>query len=257
MVWLREPRKKRAGRSAEERGPVVPAIPALPPISLKKKGEVLEQLRALLDGGKFAPGSKLPPERTLAVQLGVGRPALREAIKALSILDLLESRRGAGTFVKEQAGRSAQWPQNTDLDGTHFELLELLEVRKMLEPRAAWLAAARAMQNELREIEGARRALEAAGDDWQRIVDLDFELHTAIIRAAGNAVLSWIHQVLTPALLKSRKVTARSAPNRTRMYRDHDAIVEAILKREPDRAEQAMMEHLHTVGMDLISDARD
>lgn len=257
MVWLREPKKKRARQSAVEREPMVHSTAPAPPIPLKKTGEVLDQLRSLLQSGTFVPGSKLPSERALAVQLGVGRPALREAIKALSILDLLESRRGAGTFVKEQAGVSAQWPQKPDLEGTHFELLELLEVRKMLEPRAAWLAAARAMQNDLREIESARRALEAAGDDWQRIVDLDLELHAAIIRAAGNAVLTWIHQFLTPALVKSRKVTARSAPNRSRMYRDHSAIVEAILKREPDQAERAMMEHLHTVGMDLIAEVRD
>ena len=69
--------------------------------------------------------------------------------------------------------------------------------------------------------------------------------------------MTWIHQVLTPAMLKSRKVTARSAPNRSRMYRDHSAIVEAILKRQPDQAERAMMEHLHMVGMDLISGVRD
>jgi len=251
MVWLREPKNRQARQPAQAVAATEPAIP------LKRRGEVVEQLRSLLQSGEFLPGSKLPPERALAVRLGVGRPALREAIKALSILDLLESRRGAGTFVKAQTELSARWPPKPDLDGTHFELLDLLEVRKMFEPRAAWLAATRATQKDLREIESARRTLEAAGDDWQRIVDLDLELHAAIIRAAGNAVLTWIHQMLTPAMLKSRKVTARSAPDRSRMYRDHNAIVEAILKRQPDLAERAMMEHLHTIGMDLIAEVKD
>lgn len=257
MARPREPNKKRARPAAEARKPVVPATPPSHPIPLKKQGEVLEHLRSLLQSGEFPPGTRLPPERALAAQFGVGRPALREAIKALGILDLLESRRGAGTFVKAQLGLSVDWPQKPYLDVTKFELLELLEVRKMFEPRAAWLAAARAVQNELRDIEVARRALEAAGDDWQRVVGLDFEFHSSIIRAAGNAVLTRIHQALTPAMLESRRVTARSVRDRSRMNRDHDAIVEAILKRQPDQAERAMLEHLHTVGMDLISRARD
>jgi GntR family transcriptional repressor for pyruvate dehydrogenase complex len=253
----REPHKKPARQPADEGEPVVHATAQPHPILLKRRGDVLEHLRTLLQSGKFPPGTRLPSERALAMQLGVGRPALREAIKALSILDLLESRRGAGTFVKAQDGLPAHWPEKPYLDGTQFELLELLEVRKMFEPRAAWLAAARALQNELREIEAARRALEAAGDDWQRVVDLDFEFHATIIRAAGNAVLTSIHEALTPAMLESRRVTARSVPDFSRMYRDHSAIVEAILKRQPDQAERAMLEHLHTVGMDLISRVRE
>lgn len=130
MVWLREPKNRHVRQPKDESETVVHAIATEPAIPLKRKGEVVEQLRSLLQSGDFPPGSKLPPERALAVKLGVGRPALREAIKALSILDLLESRRGAGTFVKAQTGLSA-WPSRPDLDGTNFELLDLLEVRKM------------------------------------------------------------------------------------------------------------------------------
>ena len=217
-------------------------------------GQVIERLRALIADGSYEPGSKLPPERELALQLGVGRPAIREAIKALSILDVIESRRGAGTFVRTQESRQAGWPERASLNNTNFGMLELLEVRKMFEPRAAWLAAARANENDLRRIDAARRALEDAGEDWRRIVDLDFELHTAIVCAAGNPVLAWIHRLLMPVMLESRSITARSAADRSRMHRDHRAIVDGILRREPEAAQQAMLDHIHTIGMDLITE---
>ena len=221
--------------------------------STANRGEVLERLHELIQNGGYAAGEKLPPERALAVKLGVGRPAVREAIKALGILGVIESRRGAGTFVLQVRGGHARWPDHPNPEGASFELLDLLEARKMFEPRAAWLAAARATERDLREIEAARRALEASGDDWRKIADGDLRLHAAIIHAAGNSVLTWIHHSLTPMMRKSRSITARSAPDRSRMHRDHTLIVESIVKGQPDEAEKAMLEHLHTIGMDLIA----
>jgi GntR family transcriptional regulator, transcriptional repressor for pyruvate dehydrogenase complex len=219
--------------------------------------EALARLRALIESSGCQPGSKLPPERVLASQLGVGRPALREAIKALSILDVLESRRGDGTYLKSREPLNARWPAHVDLDQAGFGLLELLEVRKMIEPRAAWLAAARGDERCLQAIEKARRNLEKRDQSWQEVVELDWELHSSIIRAAKNRVLELVNESLTPLMIRSRQITARTtAPDRSRMHRDHAAVVSAILRGQPDQAERAMLDHLQTVGLDLIAEVK-
>ncbi len=216
---------------------------------------VIEKLKSFIEEGGYQPGEKLPPERDLAERLGVGRPALREGIKALCILDGLQSRRGDGTYVKSLDALTQGWPRRLEVP-TSFNMLDLLELRKMIEPKAAALAAARASESDLRRIERERRRIEDAGENWERIGTYDFLLHTTIIEAAGNRVLTDVNRFLAPLLKKSREITAGNAPNRIRMLNDHRAIVEAIVKREAQVAEQAMLEHLHTVGLDLIADRK-
>jgi DNA-binding FadR family transcriptional regulator len=225
-----------------------------PDLGADRASEVLARLRTLIEGG-YQKGMKLPPERALAAQLGVGRPALREAIKALSILDVLESRRGDGTYVKTCEPLERRWPEHVELEPASFSMLDLLEVRKMIEPRAAWLAAARGSERHLRSIEAARRALEANDQDWRRVAALDWELHSTIMQAAQNPVLEFVNRTLAPLMMESRRITART-DDRSRMHVDHARIVTAILRGQSEEAERAMLEHLQTVGLDLISEIR-
>jgi GntR family transcriptional repressor for pyruvate dehydrogenase complex len=198
----------------------------------------------------------LPPERLLAEQFKAGRPAIREAIKALTILDVLESRRGDGTYVKSLAALHSGWPAVVEVSEENFDMLELLEVRKIIEPKAAKLAATRASEHDLVEIARLQAALEAEPIDWRKVGDLDYRLHAAIIRAAGNSILSSLHKHLAPLLLRSREITARTAQDWRRMRDDHTGIVRAILRGEGDAAEQAMLEHMHDIGLDLISNRK-
>lgn len=214
---------------------------------------VLARVRMLIESGNYGPGSKLPPERALARNLGVGRPAIREAIKALSILDVLESRRGDGTYVKSLAALKTDWPAKVQVTTKEFSMLELLEVRKTLEPQAARLAASRAGETDLRTIEELRSALEKPSIGWKEVVALDYRLHEAIFIASKNSILLTLHHSLAQLLLESREITARSTPNWTRMQDDHNAIVRAIVRGEADTADEAMLEHMHHIGLDLIS----
>ena len=216
---------------------------------------VLDRLRSFIENGVYPPGARLPSERELAAQFGVGRPAVREALKALSILDAVESRRGDGTYVKSAGLARLAWPAHIAIQPASFSALQLLEVRKMIEGRACWLAATRATQDQLRDIEVARRSLEAEGNSWQMVVKLDMELHATILRAAQNPVLDRINEFLAPMMVQSRSITARSAENRSGMYADHKAIVDAIFQGQSDAAERAMMVHLQRVGLDLITSA--
>lgn len=213
-------------------------------------------LRGFIEDGGFRPGMKLLPERALAEKLGVGRPAIREAIKALSILDVLESRRGDGTYVKSVAALRSGWPSKMELLNSNFEMLDLLEVRKIVEPQAARLAATRATEAQLQKIEKELMVLENTRKGWQELGHYDLLLHSDIIEAAENPILTQLNNLLAPLLRKSREISAARAPDRAQMSKDHRAIVDAIIKGEAEAAERAMLEHLHNVGLDLISDRK-
>ncbi len=214
--------------------------------------DVIAKIRTLIERGRIPPGSKLPPERALAVELGVSRPAVREAIKVLGGLGVLESRHGSGTFVKLAEPVAELSPISMGEAGIEPRVLDLLEVRKLLEPRAAWLAATRASERQLLDIETARQRLELRDRDWKLVAKLDYELHLAIFRGAQNPALVLIYEFLMSRILGNRAEKVRFAPDVQQMRSSHKAIVEAILKRQAATAAQAMIDHLHNVGMDYI-----
>ena len=217
--------------------------------------KAIAMLRDFIEQGGYSPGMVLPAERVLAEKLGVGRPAIREGIKALSILDVIESRRGAGTYIKSLEGLRVGWPASVELRSSDFTLLDLLEVRKMFEPAAARLAAIRAGESHLRRIASECSQIEDA-HDWETMAKHDLALHNAIIEAAGNPVLVELNNAIARLQRKSRDVTGASAPNREAMLSGHRHIVDAILRGEGESAEKAMLEHLHQVGLDLISNRK-
>jgi len=218
--------------------------------------KALEKLRELIGCQGLQPGMKLPSERELAARFGVGRPMLREAIKALSMLDVVESRCGDGTYIKSLGGLNLGWSVKLDKIEENFDMIELLEVRKMFEPRAAALAAARANQKQLHEIEREVRIQEAHVDDPDLFVRRDYSFHDAIIRAAGNTILFDLARVLAPLLLKSRHITLGSRIDFQKGFQQHVAIFEAIRLRQSELAERAMLEHLQTVALDFITQGK-
>jgi len=216
---------------------------------------VLERLRSYIQEEALEVGEALPSERVLAEQFGVGRPAIREGIKALTILDVVESRRGSGNYIRSLTGLSTEWPATIELRSTNFNLLELLEVRKIIEPAAARLAASRGSEAALARIERACRDIEK-DSSWDNRSQHDFELHTAIVEAATNPVLTDLYRTLTVPLKRSRDITSHSAPDRKRMLWHHRQIVNAIFRGEAEAAATAMLEHLHQVGLDLIANPK-
>jgi DNA-binding FadR family transcriptional regulator len=173
-------------------------------------------------------------------------------LKTLAGLGVLESRNRSGTFVRSLEPLEAGWEA---AEGVRFGVLELLEARRILEPRAAWLAATRATERDLLEIESARQKLETHEQDWRLVARLDSELHAAIIRGARNPALDLMNQALTSRAFATRNLIAGFAPDVARMRADHKAIVDAILMRQADAAEKAMADHLQSLGLDFISEA--
>ncbi|MDX6516353.1 MAG: hypothetical protein QOH73_2019 [Gaiellaceae bacterium] len=166
--------------------------------------EAIEKIKALIVAGEFAPGSKLPRERELADRLGLSRSSLREAVRALTLVGVLETRQGDGTYV-------TSLDADLLLASTAFvselasgpSMLELFQVRRILEPAVTALAAARISDEELDELD---RCLEhmAEAQGTEAFVAADESFHKVIRDACGNAMLSSLLSVLSGGTVAAR-----------------------------------------------------
>src|SRR5436309_3498116 len=182
-----------------------------PPVAERRRNagvtdEAIEQIRELVASGEWGPGTRLPREADLAAQLGLSRNSLREAVRALSLVNVLEVRQGDGTYV------SSLEPDlllgETTRFATHLlrgrTVLEVFEVRRLLEPAAAALAARR-MDPEGKE--RLRRELErmfAAGERVEDLVEADAAFHDVIAGSTGNAVLRSLLASLSTRTVRAR-----------------------------------------------------
>lgn len=262
MVWLKRDSlmvplarlRSEAPTSAAADG-VTAATASLRPAmdtGTSRGSEVLSRIRKLIEDGYFPPGSKLAAERKLAEQLNVGRPMVREAIKVLTTLGMLESRGGSGTYVKSVQPRDPFTASLVAESRPDFGVLHLLEVQKIIEPHAAWLAATRAGERELADIENARQRLEMHDRDWKLTARLDMEFHKAVLRGAQNPLLETIHGFVVERFLASQAAAVRFTPDLERLRNDHRLIAEAILCRQADAAELAMRNHWNAATQDFI-----
>ncbi|NEE26978.1 FadR family transcriptional regulator, partial [Streptomyces sp. SID7982] len=167
----------------------------------------IAQIRELIRSGALPPGSKLPPEQKLAAQLGLSRNLAREAVKALAMARVLEVRRGDGTYVTslqpslllEGLGRAVEL-----LQGDSGALLDLMEVRRLLEPPATALAATRISDGELAEVKRHLDAMLAARDDIEELNAHDAAFHRAIVAATGNESLLTLLEGVSGRTLRAR-----------------------------------------------------
>lgn len=214
------------------------------------------QLRELLLNGDYAPGDKLPPERSMVDQFGVGRSSIREALRMLEAENLVRTVHGVGVLVVD----SQSEPVNEEADQSGLRslllegstVLELLEARRGLEETSAGLAATRLTPQDekvLREMAAQFEQVESAED----YVALDVEFHLAIARAAKNRILLRLTEDIRQGLVgfSSRGIQMRG--RRERATAEHKAIMEAIVARRPGAAKAAMLKHLEESERDLLA----
>ncbi|GAA4715182.1 FCD domain-containing protein [Pseudonocardia yuanmonensis] len=214
---------------------------------------VEQSLRALLaegaQDGRFGPGSKLPTERALVEQLAAPRSAIRRALETLERDGVVIRHVGRGTFLTEAA------VQQVDGAPADTSPAEIMQVRLLLEPGVAALAARVATQADLDRI-GECLAGGGASEDFEGFESWDARLHRAIAKAAHNGLLMNMFDVLNTAralpvwgTLKRRT----SSPERRRCYHEeHTAIVEALCDRDPEAAAAGMRRHLEHVSDNLL-----
>jgi GntR family transcriptional repressor for pyruvate dehydrogenase complex len=220
----------------------------------RRESSSTEITRRLLDyllSGSVELGQKIPPERQLAGALGVGRSAVREAIKSLSLLGLLDVRQGDGTYLSRSSSdllpRVIEW-------GMLLEqpyVADLIEAREEMEPIVARLAAERRSAGDVEALRALVAEMEAATDDIGRYVDADTAFHLKLAEAAGNALfrnqLSGIRELLR-TWAKSVLEAAGETESSLAM---HKPILEAVERRDAHAAELAMTAHMERASRRL------
>ncbi|MEU3937173.1 FadR/GntR family transcriptional regulator [Streptomyces sp. NPDC029044] len=210
--------------------------------------KAIEQIRELIRSGALPPGAKLPPEPELAAQLGLSRNLAREAVKALAVARVLEVRRGDGTYVTslqpslllEGLGGAVEL-----LQSDKGALLDLMEVRRLLEPLATGLAASRITDEQLGEVERHLDAMREARDDVEELNAHDAAFHRAVVAATGNETLLTLLESVSGRTLRARiwrgQVDHRSSE---RTLAEHQAIFDALCTRDPSLSQAAALLHV-------------
>ena len=205
---------------------------------------IAERLISLISERQLKPGDKLPSERELAAMMQVGRPALREALRGLAMMNIVEIRQGSGTYVASL--KPELLVERLDfvfsLDDSTFT--ELLEARAMLEPSIAAAAALNATEAELVEISACLERAAASVLDPGLFLAADLELHQRITAAAHNQIIGRFMAALSRLGSASRSRTGELQGVRDQSLQDLQAIVAALLRRDPGAATRAMHNHL-------------
>ncbi|WP_062113157.1 FadR/GntR family transcriptional regulator [Aureimonas sp. AU40] len=205
--------------------------------------QVADQIRALIRAGQFPPGSRLPAERELAVQLGVSRPSLREALIALEIDGSVEIRMGSGVYVCAP-GEEAYAPTRPLGESPS----ELMRARAAIESTVAQLAAARMTPDTLAQLRQALNAMGAEIDAGRKPLEQDRLFHLTIAAQTGNAVLTRIVRELFDdrhSPISAQMRVRFETPETWRVaLAEHEAILEALGSGDPILAQAAMRMHL-------------
>jgi len=231
--------KKREGKGTT-------AIQAVETERLYRK--IAHQLSELITAGEFASGERLPSERELAVQLGVSRPSVREALIALEVKGIVEIRVGAGVFVMSP-GRDVVTSIDFDEGESPFELLQ---ARRVVEGETAAQAARMATVADLTKIRAATKEMRQAWEHGKTTEDTDRAFHLAIAEASHNGPLAAMVQMLWDQgrglMWKQMEKHFETPQLRAEILRNHDAILEAIEDRNPYDAQLKMYAHLDYVS---------
>jgi len=214
--------------------------------------EVVSQIHELIREGKFKAGDQLPSERELAETFKVSRTSVREALRALETQGLVVSRTGTGTFIADLPIESLVAPLATLLIEEKNALADIFEMRKLIEPHIASLAAERATK---RDIERMKRILEkqrAEVDQGATGVEEDAEFHFSIGRATQNQALEKLVSGLMDILSHSREESLQT-PGRSQASLDsHHKILSAIEAHDKERARKATLSHIEHVEQNVL-----
>jgi len=218
---------------------------SLPLRAAKRSDAVYDILEQLIASRQIPPGSRLPPERDLAAQLGVSRNSVREAVHELELKRLVERRSGRGTMVLNPQSNSHGALLN-ELPSDDRDLLEIMDFRLTIEPPIAALAAERSTRGNLT---GLLRLLdEMAGESRPaRVAELDHSFHTAVAKATHNRLLVKLHEMSAEWLRQSRREALQSRSRREASLAGHRRIYEAIKAGDRDGAHAAMLDHIQQV----------
>lgn len=209
--------------------------------------------RSLLDG-RLRPGDRLLPERELAVALGVSRPVLREALRGLAQLGLVETRQGSGSVIRRPSPEMLRDVFTFTLAADGGAVEDVMQARIAIECQAIRLACARAGAAERAAVRAGLEDILATIDDAEAGGRADAAFHAALVAASASPTLIALHDTLSELLLASH-VARRRETLGTRRIRDslaaaHRAVFTALVARDPDRADATLRRHFR-IGDEL------
>ncbi len=207
--------------------------------------EAIEKIKQMIISGRVRPGEKLPREADLAAELGLSRNSLREAVKALSLINVLDVRQGDGTYATSLAPslllEALSFVVDFHRDDT---VLDFLEIRRILEPAATALAAVRMPDEDRIELGKVLDAADASAP-VDEFVAADMEFHRLIAVGSGNSVLASLVDSMSVPTARARVWRGMTEPRaQERTLAEHRAIYQAIMNRDTDLARSTAIVHI-------------
>jgi len=212
--------------------------------------DVIEQIENLILEGNMSPGDVLPTERELAQAFGISRGTLREAFRILEREGLIETRPGGGRFLAKdlnQAEDKHRMLENIE----RATIIELLEAREIFETGIAELAAVRATDQDILDIENAFEQWGKTGVDDEDPKHPDQAFHLSIAKATHNVVLVNLIELHMDLIRRTLQKTGSIPGRKDEVYEEHLAILQAVKARDPARAKAALLDHLHKVKRNI------
>lgn len=218
---------------------------------------IIDSIKSDIIAGKLCSGEKLPPERELAKQFGVSRTSIREALRTLEILGVIESIQGSGNFITGNYEKSLIESMSMMFLLQKIDSLQISQLREALETKAALLAVDSITDEQIQRLEEIVKEMSITVDE-NRNVALDKELHYTIAAASKNSIIIQILNILSELInidIKDRRKEILSdVRNVSRLQKIHEQIVHSIKNKNPHAAYEAMMQHFIIIAESLKSD---
>lgn len=215
--------------------------------------QIVEYIEQCIIKGELKSGDKLPSERVFAETLGVSRIPLREALRSLSQLGLVETKHGQGTFIRDANNSFLTRKLATYMYSSETSVFEILQFRQILESECAKIAATSASKEELEEIKYYKNKAEEAeisirNGNYEEFSDMDIKFHTAIVKASHNLLFLNLFNAIHKTL-KIQQIWSLSESNEIYDYiAFHRLICDAIENKNPDEAYNSSRNHIISVG---------
>lgn len=217
---------------------------------LKLSDAVASQLEALIRSSHFGSDGRLPSERELAEQFGVGRGSMREAISKLETLGIIVKNHGIGTFVA--SGNAAATTSISLPSAGDVTAMELFEVRYFVEPASAAMCAERRTAQDIKALKAVLAGSQEDAVDAEEFVRLDYAFHTLIVKSSKNRLLAQMYEHLAPhhAIYSAKVISIANQCERA--YKGHLRILDAIVSSDPAIAKKQALTHLRFAEQDLL-----
>jgi GntR family transcriptional repressor for pyruvate dehydrogenase complex len=212
--------------------------------------QVIEQIKYMITSGELKKGDKLPPERELVEKFQVSRTSVREALRALQIIGLIECKQGGGNYIRDSFEDNLIEPLSLMFVLQNSRNSEILELRKVLEVETATLAARKITQEELAQMKEIIEKMKQLPDEKENII-LDKELHYIIARASGNnliiSILTAVSSLMDSFIKEAREAIINKDENKMVLLEHHENIYQALAEHDEKRAARVMDDHMNLI----------